>query len=205
MRTLKIWSLMALVGLLAFTGTSLAADAIEQTVTPAADGSLLDLLKPVYSAFSGGHYAYAGALVVILLVALTKRYLGKIAWLHSDAGGSTLALVLSTATAMAAGLATPGAAVTWALMKTALLVGVGAAGGFAMIKNLIVEPFLVPLMAKAPAWLQPILGLVTWIFEGGAAKQAAILATAAAAGSAAVAAAPGGGVAAVTGTPTDVK
>ncbi len=159
-------------------------------------------MKPVYSAFAGGHYAYAGALLVILLVALSKRYLGgTLPWLHSDIGGSTMALLLSGATACAAGLATPGAHLTFGLLKTALLVGAGAAGGFAVIKNLLIEPLLKPLEAKAPAWAKPIFALVLWIFD----KPDATV-QAEAAGAAAVKANPPTGIAGATGTtPTDVK
>ncbi len=68
-----------------------------------------------------------------------------------------------------------------------------------MFKNLIIEPLLKPLAAKAPAWMQPLFQLVFWVFD----KPSAV-ATAEAAGKAAVAAAPGAGIAAVAGKPTEV-
>lgn len=191
---------LGFIGLLAFSATAFAADAVTD-----ANSSILDLAKPVFNAFSGGHYAYAAALGVVLLVALVKRYLGdKVKWLHSDAGGSAMALVASAATAMAAGLAAPGATVTMSLLKSALLVGVGAAGGYAVLKNLLIEPVLKPLAAKAPAWAQPIFAIVFWIFD----KPDSVIATeanAAAAGAAAAQAAPSQGVADVLGKPTEVK
>lgn len=196
---------LGLIGLLAFSATAFAAD----TIAPP-NASIMDLAKPVFNAFSGGHYAYAAALGVILLVAVLKkasaRYLPStvVNALHSDAGGSALALAGATATAMAAGLAAPGAVVTFGLLKTALLVGVGAAGGYAVLKNLVIEPVLKPLASKAPAWAQPIFTLVFWIFD----KPDSVLATeanAAAAGEAAVKANPSPGVAEVLGQPTEVK
>ncbi len=187
------------ISLLVFTATGFAADAVLDATAP--QSSLLDLLKPVYNAFAGGHYAYAAALAVIVMVALVKRYLGgSIPWLHTDLGGSAMALIASSATAVSAGLAAPGAVVSFGLMKTALLVGIGAAGGFAMIKNLIIEPLLKPLEAKAPAWMRPIFGMIGWIFDKPDAVQ-----TAEKAGVAAVAATPAVGLSASTGTPTDVK
>ena len=186
--------------LLAFNGTALASDAVT-----GADGSWLDLARPVFDALSGGHYAYAGALLIIVIAALVKRYLGdKVAWLHTDAGGSALALVTAAATATAAGLAAPGATLSLGLLKTSLAVGVGAAGGYAVLKNLIVDPILVPLETKAPAWAKLPLALITWVFDHGTSGQQAI-AAATAAGTAAVAASPAPGAASVTGTPTDVK
>ncbi len=195
-KSIKIAALLAVVSLLAFTGTALAAEAATGT-----DGSWLDALRPLYDAMAGGHYAYAAALTIIVMVALVKRYLGdKWTWLHSDAGGSAMALTAAAATAAATSLAAPGATLTLDVMKSALLVGVGAAGGYAVLKNLIVEPILIPLQAKAPAWAKPILQMVIWIFDKpDAIKQAE------AAGASAVAAQPAQGVAATTGTPTDVK
>lgn len=168
--TAKIWAAILLIFSLSFAGTAAAADAVVPS-----DGTWLDLAQPVLQAFSGGHYAYCAALAVILMVALLKRYglPGDVAsqeWLHSDLGGSLLALVASTATACAAGLATPGAHITLALLKSALLVGVGAAGGFAALKNLVIEPLLKPAQAwldkRVPLLAKP-LALVMWIFDHG--------------------------------------
>ncbi len=202
LRTPLIILTAALVTLLSF-----GAVAHAQTVVAAPDGSILDLARPVFDAFSGGHYAYAAALLVILGVALVKRYLGdRYAWLHSDVGGTAMALIVASATAMAAALAAPGAVVTFGLLKTALLVGVGAAGGFAVLKALVIEPILKPLAAKAPAWMQPLFAVLFWVFDKTPAAQAAAeTAKAEAAGTAAVAAAPGAGVTAALGQPTDVK
>lgn len=200
MKSIKVLSLLILTSLFCFTGTALAAEAATGT-----DGSWLDMLKPLYDAMAGGHYAYAGALTIIVMVALVKRYLGdKWSWLHSDAGGSAMALTAAAATAAATSLAAPGAVMSLDLMKSALLVGVGAAGGYAVLKNLIVEPLLIPLRSKMPAWAQPILGAVIWIFDhqdsgAQAVKQAEQ------AGDAAVKAAPAQGASAATGAPTDVK
>jgi hypothetical protein len=200
MRYVKMFPLA--IGLSAITLVTFAATAHAQTAATPDSGSVLDLLKPVYNAFAGGQYAYMGTLLVILLVALTKRYLGdKLPWLHSDVGGTSTALLAAAATAAAAGLATPGSHLTFALLKTSLMVGVGAAGGFAVLKALIIEPLLIPLEAKAPAWMKPLFALVLWIFDKpDAIKQAE------AAGTAAVAAKPATGLDGAAGAPpADVK
>jgi len=165
-------------------------------------GSMLDMLSPVYEAFAGGHYAYCAALGIILLVALIKRYGGDM-WpaLHGDLGGSLLTLAAAAATAMATALAVPGAHITLALLKSSLLVGVGAAGGYSMLKRLAM-PALLALQAKLPLWAQPICRLVLWIFDKPTAVDAQV--AAATAGAAAVAAAPPQGAAATAGKPTDV-
>lgn len=200
MKKLTIWLLGILAVLLTGGGFAFAAEAADPNAS-----SSFDAAKTIFDAFSGGHYAYAAALGLILGVALIKRYLGpKISWLHSDVGGTSLTLAGAFATAMAAGLAAPTATITWGLMKTALMVGVGAAGGYTVLKKLIVEPLLKPLQAKLPAWAQPIFSIVLWIFDKpdqAAAEEAA----ATSAGNAAVAANPGQGVTAVTGQPTEIK
>jgi hypothetical protein len=203
-KRLPTLALLGLVALVSFGATAIAADAATSSTE---SSSLLDLLKPVYDAFAGGHYAYAAALGVIAAVALVKRYAGTGkfgAFVHSDAGGSLMALLMAGAGAMASGLAAPDAHVTWSLLKTAMLVGAGAAGGYALLKNLLVDPILKPLSKKAPAWMQPLFALLFMFFDHGAAGEAA-LAKAEAAGDAAVAAKPGEGIAAVTGEPDKVN
>lgn len=191
---IKTRMLIVLAFLLSFAGVAAAADAIDSNSTT------LDLAEGIYNAFHGGHYAYAAAIGLILGVALIKRYLSpKIAWLNSDAGGSILVLLGAGSTALAASLA-GGGAFTFGLAENAFMVGVAAAGGYAMFKNLIVTPLLKPLAAKAPAWAQPIFQVIFWIFD----KEDPTT-TAVAAGNAAVAAAPAPGVSAVVGTPPDVK
>jgi hypothetical protein len=184
---------LVFLGIVTFGATAFAATAATGT---ADSSSLLDLLKPVFDAFNGGHYAFAAALLVVALVALVKRCFGdKVPVLHSDAGGSLLAPVTAAAAALATGLGAPGAHVTTDLLKSALLVGAGAAGGYAVIKNLLIDPVLKPLAAKAPAWAQPIFALVFYFFD-----KPDPIATATKAGDAAVAAKPAEGVTQATGT-----
>lgn len=199
MRNIKIWALGAIAFLLCFGGVALAADAVNP------DSSSLDIAKAVYEAFAGGHYAYCGALGVILLVALVKRYLGdKWTWLHSDVGGTAMALIGATATAVVAAASASGGVVSFALLKSALLVGVGAAGGYAVLKALVVDPILVPLLSKY-SWGAPVLAIVNFVFDHGAGAGAQAVAAAKAAGDAAVTAAPAQGAAAVLGAPTEIK
>jgi hypothetical protein len=207
LKLLPLYVVLGLVGVVSFAATAHAA----ATVASATDSqSLLDLLRPVFDAFLGKHYAFGASLLVVAAVALLKRasasVLGDklVAFLHGDAGGALLALLASGAGSLAVTLATPTATLSLTMLKTALVVGFGAAGGYAMIKALIVEPLLKPLAAKAPSWLQLPLNLLLWFFDKGDAGAAA-LANAKAAGDAAVAAKPGAGLDAVTGTPTDVK
>lgn len=198
---------LAFVAFLSLNAT--AAVDVALTGDPATDStSWVDLAKPVYDAFAGHNAPLGVCLALVLVVALIKRYAGSTGtvgkFLHGDAGGSLLVLVGSAAAAAGAALGTPGAHVDLTLIKQAALVGVSAAGGYAMVKNLIVEPVLKPLAAKAPAWAQPIFALVFAIFDHPPAKdQAESKSTAA--GQAAVVAKPATGADGITGAPTQVK
>ena len=199
-------ALLVGVGLMAFSGAAFAqAAATSATDTTSWMDILQTALRPVYDAFSGGHYAYAAALLVIALVALAKRYLApKYPVLTTNAGGAAMALTAATATAMATALAVPDATVSLDLLKSSLLVGVGAAGGYAMIKSLVIDPLIKPLAAKAPLWMQPLFSLVLWIFDKSE-TSANAAEDATKAGDAAVAAKPGTGLIIVVGKPTEIK
>ena len=205
MRTL--YKLAILPILAAFFVLVFSAAAYAQAAVLPSDTSVVDLLEPVYRAFAGGTYAYAASLLVIAMVALAKRYLtGTWPWLASDAGGALLALLAAGSGAMATALAVKGAVITLALVKSSVIVGVTAAGGYAVLKALVVDPFLRPLEAMAPTWLKPAFAILLWVFDKGpAAAQAEAQAKATAAAAAAVAASPAEGTAAVVGKPTDVK
>lgn len=179
--------LLALMGIT--TATAFAAGA-----TLPEDGSWLDFVKLVWDAFSKGQHLYAGSIALFAAVVLAKRYApGKVGeWLHTDVGGAATTLLMSFAAAMASSLA-DGAGITWAMTKAATLIAIGAAGGYSLIKKLIVEPLLKPLAAKAPKWMQPVFALVFWFFD-----RKTPVEKAEAAGEAAVKAAPAPGVGKVT-------
>ncbi len=183
--------------MMAFTATAFAS-----TVVVPPDQSLLDMAKPVYEQVMAGHYIPAAALALILLVALLKRYApGKAgAFMHSDVGGvlTTFATSLGGAVALAT---VGGAAWHWSMLWVSAGVAVAAAGGYTMIKKLVVEPLMRSTwyQTKAPSWLKAVMGLALWMFD-----KPDSVAVAVKAGDAAVVAAPAGGADAVTGKATEV-
>lgn len=145
----------------AFSATAFAAGAVSDP-----SSSLPDLLQALVNAFSSGHDALGGALLTIGLAAIAKRYLGdSFPFLHTNAGGTLLALVTASATAAAASLGAPGAQMTLDLLRSSLMVGIAAAGGFAVLKNVVVEPLLAPYLKKASPFVQSIGNWVMWIFD----------------------------------------
>jgi hypothetical protein len=198
---LSVVALLALLG--GFAAAAFASTSVAVAAAPAAtpDPGLLDLARPVYEAVLHGQWYLAAALALVLVVALVRRYAGpRVPFLHSDAGGALLALVGSYGGAVATALAAGGAVFSAHLAWVALTVAIAAAGGYSLIKKLIITPFLVPWAAKAPAWLKPLLAIVIWIFE-----RPDPVSQATAAGDAAVAAHPSTGVGGILGKADEIK
>lgn len=181
---------------LGFLGVLLAGFVVSanatSTVSPD-DGSLLDLARPIFDEIMKGHYIAAAALGLIFSVALIKRYApGKFgAFVHSDAGGSLTTLLMSFGGALATATM-GGAAWTWGMLPAAGKVAFFAAGGYVLLKKLIVEPLLKPLSMKTPAWMMPMWGLLFFVFDKKV-SEADALAGAKAAGDTAVLANPATG------------
>ena len=194
---LKRHTLAIGVGLVAF----LAASTAFAATGVAEDASLLDLLRPVLEAFRGGDYAAAGALALVVVVAVARQY-GARVWpaLGTEPGAAALVLLGSFGATLGAMITGP-AALTAAVAWTALKIAFYAAGGFALAKK-FAYPVLVKLRAKLPGWAQGVLDVLMWVLDGGKARATA---KAEAAGTAAVAANPGRGAAAITGNPEDVS
>jgi hypothetical protein len=194
MRKITTFLLFTALAYFSFIGVALASDAVVPT-----DGSLLDLAKPVYEAILGGQWWLAAMLGLILLTTAVKKYApGKIGtWVNGEYGQELSVLLLAFGGAGATALlaAGPGAVLTGALAWAALKVAVGAAGGYSLLKALV-APLLVKLQAKAPAWMQPVFGLLLWVFSKPTATEAAT-----AAGDAAVVADPAKGADGTVGEP----
>lgn len=163
------------------------------------DASLLDLLKPVYDALTGGRYAYGTVLGLIALTAVIKRY-ASIDWLHTDTGGSALVATGALLAALATGLASPGAVITVSLMAGAFKAGLIAAGGYAFVKNVLITP----LLPHLPDWLQKVLSPILWVFDNSGKPAAVVIAESVEAGAAAVEATPATGVIGIVGAPRDI-
>ena len=127
-------------------------------------GAPLPDISGIENAWVVGHKAYAAALALVLLVALVRRYLGsRVPWLHTDAGSTVLVLLGSFGGALATALS-GGADLTWKIAESAIGVAVIAAGGYGMIKQLLVVPVLCKWEAKAGPTTQKLLRVVLWIF-----------------------------------------
>lgn len=198
--TRKMFAALSVIGLLmlGFVGSAFA-----QAQTLPDQESLLDLARPIFDAVMAGHYLAGAALGLVFAVALFKRYApGKAgAFARSDAGGVTTTFAMSFFGAAATSLlAFKGwAGMSLAMVKMSAGVSFLAIGGYVGIKKFLL-PLLAPYLAKLPAWMQPGVKLLLWVFDrhDPATRE---LAKAEAAGAAAVAAEPSKGAESVTGDP----
>lgn len=174
--------------LTAATAAFVATTGVAHAFDPASGAS--DLIGPILQAVKDGNYLLAAMGSVILLVALTRRYVApRVAFLGSEAGAALLTLVAAFAGSLAAMVT--GAEFTWGMVKTALVIAFGAAGGYAALKTLVVVPLLRPLRDRAPAGLRVLLDAVLWVFDS---PGGSTLSKAESAGDAAVSADPASGL-----------
>lgn len=195
-KVVSILTFIALV-LLGFTATAFAAG---EVLSPE-DGSLLDLARPVFDAIMHGNWWLGAALAVVMLCAMSRRYLPD-AWggrfIRGDVGGVLLAFAMAFGGAMATVL-TAGAAMSGAVAMTALKVALAAAGGYTAIHKLASSLVATAwFQGKAPAWLKSVVGMALSMLGSNA------IAKAEAAGKAAVEAKPAPGAVGIVGAPTDV-
>jgi hypothetical protein len=141
-----------------FTGVAHAASAVEPQ-----GGTLWDVLQPVLAAFQSGHYLYCAAIALVALVALVRRYLPA-KYKNSDFVSAGLALVGSFAGSLASAVSS-GQVATWAIVDGALKVGFFAAGGYTLVKHLLISPYIQNLATKGPSWLHAPMKLVLWVFQ----------------------------------------
>ena len=195
---------LSIIAFVVLTVVSLTATAFAADVAVPEDGSLRDLVQPVYDAIVAGNYWAAAALGVVLMTAAARKYLpdnygGK--FIRSDVGGMLTAFVMAFAGAVGTAFAAPGATMSLAILKPAFGVGVIAIGGFTAIHKL--ASWLVKTkfyQDKVPAWIKTPLSLLLALIG----SSSSAVAKAEKAGDKAVADKPAGGAEAVVGKPTEL-
>lgn len=171
-----VYSAFVAIMLVAFRATAFAAGvAAGDPDSPLSIQDILDLLRPVWDAFRGGHSVAAGALAVVALVAVAKRYGGKLptvrgvdlgakleAFLHTDVGGTVATFLTATAGAVAAA-----DSLAPSVLWTAGGIGAAAIGGYVMLRRLVIDPIKASAwyQDKAPSWVKVALGLLFWIAD----------------------------------------
>lgn len=186
---MRFISMCILLLLAAFTGSAFAAQALDPT---AADPALLDTLRALANAAVHKQPLLAGALSIVLLCGLARRYMPAKykEGLKGDIIGTAIVFMMSFAGAVAAALADSSSVFSTVVALTALKVGWVAIGGYTVI-HVIAKAIqnTTWFQTKAPEWLKLVLRFSTSIFGSDAIKKAEV------AGEAAVAADPPKGMA----------
>lgn len=158
--------------LFAFTGSAIAAQAVDPT---SGDPALLDTLRSILDAAVHGYPLLAAALGIVFLCSLARKYMPAkyTEGVKGDIIGTALAFVMAFAGASATALAVPGVHLSIALLSPAFHVGIIAIGGYTVIHK--VAQWIEQTkwyQTKAPAWLKTILSFSTSIFGSDALKKA---------------------------------
>lgn len=153
--TMSLIATFVIFAVLGSAGAALASS----TFDPASEIDWSLLAQPVLDAVAAGNYPAAAAFVLVMIVAAV-RYFGarRVPWLETRAAGSLLTLVGGFGAALGAALLS--AELSTALALDALRVAVVAAGGYSLLK-----PIVLYLRDHGPAWLKPAVRLVSWWYE----------------------------------------
>jgi hypothetical protein len=163
---MRFFAALVLIFLGAFTGTALAADAVS-----AADPSMSELMKSLFDAVTSSNWWAAAAVGVMLAVAGARK--GMPASWKTGTKGDIIGVSAAFLTAFAGAVMTwalaPGAVMSAGVILTALKIGGLAVGGFTVLHK--VATWLVA-WGKLPAWMLPMLKLITMLIGSNAMSKA---------------------------------
>lgn len=173
-------------------------------LTTAAISPDIDVLSPIWDALRTGRPALAAALMLVAVAAMVRKYGStRVPWLNSELGSAATVLVGSFGAAAASAM-TGGSEPSWSLAWQALVIAIGASGGYSLVKQLLVDPVLRPLSLRAPKWLQPVFSVLFWPFDHPTA-QLPDIAGSVRAGESALRDTPPEGIRRITGEPRDLE
>lgn len=179
------------------------ASAFAATTALPEDGSWLDLAKPILDAIKNGNGWIAAASFLVLASAFTLKVLApRYAFFRTAIGALVIVFTGAYGAAVLTALAAAGTtALTGALALVALKIAIVAAGGYSVLRPLLVD-VVEPFLLKRFPFLAPVLDLITYLFDK---PPAAIVAKAEKAGADAAALKPSAGAAGVVGTSTEIE
>lgn len=154
-----------LVALTFFALAYLFAAAAWAAAAAGTDGSIADLLRPVYDAIIAGDYAFAIASAIVLIAAVLRRYGSKVfPWFGTQTGGVAILMIGTFGTSLSTALAA-GEPVSWDLVYGALKAAAVAGSLYSWIKRLVIDPLRPWMESNAPAPLRYVFLAVAWIFD----------------------------------------
>lgn len=140
--------------------TALLPFAAFAQLTP--DSTTDALLAGILQAIKEGNVGFAVVIALMLAVALVRKTIApKVAFFATDTGGTLLNFV-TVALVMVAGPVSAGAALTFGVIKTAVLTAFATSGGWTMLKRIVFNPLLpkiTPFIDEKVGQV-PVLGLL---------------------------------------------
>jgi hypothetical protein len=129
------------------------------------DGSIGDLLRPVYDAIIAGDYAFAIASAIVLLAAVLRRWGSKVLpWFGTQPGGVAILMIGSFGASLSTALAA-GEPISWDLVYGAFKTAAVAGSLYSWLKRLVIDPLRPWMETKAPAPLRYVYLAVAWVFD----------------------------------------
>lgn len=163
---IRSFAALVLICLAGFTGTALAANAVSAT-----DPSLSEAAKAIFDAVMHGNWWVAASYGVILAMIGVRKIMpeGWTVGTKGDIIGTACAFALAFAGSVATVMTAPGAAMSAAVLLTALKIGVAAIGGYTIIHRAI---GWLANWSAVPAWAISALKLIAMLIGSNAVKKA---------------------------------
>lgn len=135
------------------------------TVAAANQDPLVELVRLLWVAITGGEFISIVVALLVIISSLLARFgvhLSK--WFGTGAGRAVITLLVAFSGGLSSALAV-GTPITWGVLRTVIVFALTAAGGYSLIKALIVEPLTPWMRDRAPEWLRLIWRGLTWVYD----------------------------------------
>jgi len=134
-------------------------------VAAASEDPLFELARLLWVAVSGGEFVSIAVAILVMLSALLARFGVRLTrWFGTSGGRAVITLLVTFFGGLSAALAA-GTEVTWAVLRTVFVFAATTAGGYSLIKALVIEPLTPWMRDRAPDWLHLIWRGVSWVYD----------------------------------------
>lgn len=142
------------------------AQAAAQLATKASisEDPLFELARMLWVAIDKGEFISIAVTSLVMFSALLARFGVRLtSWFGTGAGKAVITLLVTFSGGLSAALAT-NTEITWEILRTVSIFALATAGGYSLIKVLIVEP-LTPWMQNRAAWIRSVWRALTWVYD----------------------------------------
>lgn len=134
-------------------------------VAAASEDPLFELTRLLWAAISDGDGVSIVVAVLVMLSALLARFGVRLTyWFGTSAGRALITLFVTFSSGLSSALAA-GTEITWDVIRSVSIFAATTAGGYSLIKALIVEPLTPWMRDSAPEWLRVGWRGLTWVYD----------------------------------------